>query len=43
MAADPDRLRIMGVNTRRMAEAEFDRDKHFRMLEQTLEGALGGR
>jgi glycosyltransferase involved in cell wall biosynthesis len=43
MAAEPERLRMMGRNTRRMAEEEFDRDKHFALLEQTLREAVGGR
>jgi glycosyltransferase involved in cell wall biosynthesis len=42
-AADADRLRVMGANTRRMAEAEFDRDKHYLLLERTLREALGNR
>ena len=42
MAAEPERLRIMGENTRRMAEAEFDRDKHYVLLERTLREAMGG-
>lgn len=43
LAADRQRLRTMGENTRRMAEAEFDRDKHYALLERTLAEAVGER
>lgn len=32
----------MGVNARAMAEAEFDRDKHFALLKDCLRGAMAG-
>jgi len=41
MAGDRDRLRDMGANARRMAEAEFDRDKQYEAMRGCLEAALG--
>jgi glycosyltransferase involved in cell wall biosynthesis len=39
LARDPDRMRAMRVNARRMAETEFDRDRQFAELVATLDGA----
>jgi glycosyltransferase involved in cell wall biosynthesis len=40
-AADPDRLGAAGRGARRMAEAEFDRDRQFAEFLRVLEGAVG--
>jgi glycosyltransferase involved in cell wall biosynthesis len=42
MAGDRDRLRVMGVNARRMAEAEFDRDRQYAALLACLAKAASG-
>ncbi len=41
LARDRDALRAMGVNARKMAETEFDRDKQYAAVLHCLEAAVG--